>query len=217
MPLLRFLRNTLLWAIPATLLWLAITPTYNRFLARAAENAVQLTESPNHTTLKRYDQHNFLIYRDDLQGQTSTGHVSSVRVTSYHFMLIFTAAIFLGVPDTPLWRRLETLGWAALISAFFHIGALLFRIKFIYATQLGSWSAEHYGSFGQNFWGLGRHLLDLPFRFALPLLLWSAFYLDRLLPDAVASEAAGASPRSKGASPRAKQRLAKDSANSPRD
>ena len=182
MPLFRFLRNTLLWAIPATLLWLALTPTYNRFLTRAVENLVQLTEVPNHTTLRRYDQHTFLIYRDDLQGDTSTGHVSSVRVTSYHFMLIFTAAIFLGVPDVSWRTRFENLAWAALASAFFHLGALLFRLKFIYATQLGEWSAEHYGAFGQNFWGLGRHLLDLPFRFALPLILWSFFYLDRLLP-----------------------------------
>jgi hypothetical protein len=208
MPLLRFLRNTLLWAIPATLLWLALTPLYNLFLTRAAENVVQWTESPNHTTLRRYDQHTFLIYRDDLKGQTSTGHVSSVRVTSYHFMLIFTAAIFLAVPDVPLRRRFECLGWALLVSVFFHIGALLFRIKFIYATQLAEWSAQHYGPFGQNFWGLGRHLLDLPFRFALPLILWSSFYLDRLLPAgatpvaATASAAAGAGARGRVAKDR---------------
>ena len=199
MPLPRFLRNTLLWAIPATLLWLAITPVYNRFLTRAAENLVQLGESPNHTTLRLHtDQHNFLIYRDDLEGQTSTGHVSSARVTSYHFMLIFTAAIFLAVPDVPWRRRIEALGWAALISAFFHIGSLFFRVKFIYATQLGEWSSQHYGAFGQNFWGLGRHLLDLPFRFAMPLILWSYFYLDRLLPALAvpaATDAPGARAR----------------------
>lgn len=206
MPLFRFLRNTLLWAIPATLLWLAITPGYNRFLARAAENLVQLTEVPNHTTLKRHDRHNYLVYRDDLQGNTSTGHVSSFRVTSYHFMLIFTAAIFLAVPDVPLRRRLEALGWAALFSAFFHVFALLFRLKFIYATQLGEWSTQHYGSFGQNFWGLGRHLLDLPFRFAMPLILWSFFYLDRLLPalatDATEPSATGAAGTAPAARPR---------------
>jgi hypothetical protein len=189
MPLIRFLRNTLLWAIPATLLWLAITPGYNLFLARAAENLVQATEIPNHTTLRRHDPHNFLIYRDDLKAATSTGHVSSMRITSYHFMLVFTAAIFLGVPDVPLRQRLQNLGWAALFSAFFHVFALLFRVKFIYATQLGAWSAEHYGAFGQNFWGLGRHLLDLPFRFAMPLILWSFFYLDRLLPALAAPDA----------------------------
>ena len=55
-------------------------------------------------------------------------------------------------------------------------------VKFIYATQLGAWSAENYGSWGQNFFGLGKHLLDLPFKFALPLLLWSALYLRQLLP-----------------------------------
>ena len=38
-------------------------------------------------------------------------------------------------------------------------------MKFVYATQLGAWSLAHYGAFARNFWGLGKHLLDLPFKF----------------------------------------------------
>ncbi|MEZ5313188.1 MAG: hypothetical protein R2862_05780 [Thermoanaerobaculia bacterium] len=53
-------------------------------------------------------------------------------------------------------RRWENLGWASLISIFFHILLLFFFVKFVYATQLGSWSGQHYGSFGQNFWGHGQ-------------------------------------------------------------
>ena len=58
----------------------------------------------------------------------------------------------------------------------------MFWVKFVYATQLGSWSAANYGPWQQNFWGLGKHLLDLPFKFSLPLLLWAGFYLRQLLP-----------------------------------
>ena len=54
-------------------------------------------------------------------------------------------------------------------------------MKFFYATQLGQWSTEHYGPFARNFWGMGKHLLDLPVKLALPLVLWCGFYLRDLL------------------------------------
>ena len=178
----RFIRNLALWMAPLAVLWVVLTPAYNTFLMHAAGNAIRLFESPNQTSMVMHDTHNALIYRGDLRGRTSTGHVSSMRLTSYHFPALLTAAMFLAVPRLGLRKRLEPLGYALLISAFFHIVAVVFRLQFIYATQLGAWSAEHYGAFAQNFWGLGRHLLDLPFRFALPLLLWAVFFFDRLAP-----------------------------------
>ena len=60
--------------------------------------------------------------------------------------------------------------------------SLLFWVKFIYTTQLGEWSAAHWSAWQINFWGLGKHLLDLPFKFSLPLLLWAGFYLREMLP-----------------------------------
>jgi len=182
-PVGRFIRNLLLWMVPLAVAWVLLTPAYNLFLMHAAGNAIRLLEAPNRTTMILHDDdHNALVYRNDLRGDTSTGHVSSIRLTSYHFPVLFTAALFLAVPGLALRQRLEPLGYALLISACFHVVGVVFRLKFIYATQLGAWSAEHYGAFGQNFWGLGRHLLDLPFRFALPLLLWALFFFDRLAP-----------------------------------
>ena len=183
----RFIRNLLLWMAPLAVLWVLATPAYNVFQMHAAGNGIRLTEAPNRTTMVMHDAHNALVYRNDLRGSTSTGHVSSIRLTSYHFPVLFMAAMFLAVPGLGARQRLEPLAYALLISACFHVVAVMFRLKFIYATQLGAWSAEHYGSFGQNFWGLGSHLLDLPFRFALPLLLWAVFFFDRLTP-AVAEE-----------------------------
>ncbi|HVS15785.1 MAG TPA: hypothetical protein VMV46_17820, partial [Thermoanaerobaculia bacterium] len=136
-----------------------------------------------------HDRHNVLIYRSDLRGNTSTGHVSSARLTSYHFPVLLMSAMFLAVPGVSRRRRLESLGYALLISAFFHVVAVVFRLQFVYATQLGAWSVEHYGAFARNFWGLGGHLLDLPFRFALPLILWTAFFFDRLAPPTAAPSA----------------------------
>lgn len=177
----RFVRNVVLWLVPVAIVWLLITPTYNRFLTRSAENLVRLTERPKVTRLQIRKTHYFVVTRTDLPA--ARGSQGSVRITDTHFPLIMLAAFFLAVPGIGWRQRLENLGWATLAAVFFHIVSLLFWVKFIYATQLGAWSAEHYSTFQQNFWGLGKHLIDLPFKFALPLGLWAAFYIRFLLPE----------------------------------
>ena len=175
----RFVLGVALWLIPVAAVWFFLTPYYNVFLTTAAENLVRLTESPGATRLLKHDQHHFLITRTDYPKAKG-----SVRTTDVHFPLVMMGAFFLAVPGIGWRRRLENLGWAALISVFFHIVSLLFWVKFVYTTQLGDWSTEHYSTFQVNFWGLGKHLLDLPFKFAMPLLLWAGFYLREILPSA---------------------------------
>jgi len=178
---LTLVRNTLLWMIPVALVWLALTPIYDRFLEVAGQNLLHLLlESPNVTRLVPKDTHFALIVRNDFP--PSKDVVSSFRVTDLHFPVILLAALFLGTPG-PTWRkRLADLGTALVITAFFHIALVVFWVQFTYATQLGAWSAEHYGAVARNVWGLGKHVLDLPIKLAFPLILWAAFYLDRLLP-----------------------------------
>ena len=177
----RLIRNILLWIVPAGLVWLALTPLYNRILMRAGENLLLLSESPNVTDLLSQDPHTAHIRRRDFPPSRSL--VGTVRVTDLHFHLVLLAALFLAVPDVPWRERLANLGWAVLISIFFHLLLLFFWVKFVYATQLGSWSVAHYGSVSRNLFGLGKHLLDLPFKLSLPLLLWSFFYIRRMLEE----------------------------------
>ena len=172
----RFMRNILLWTLPVAGLWLLLVPLYNPFLTKAAENLVRLTERPPVTRLVAKERHHFLVTRTDIPSRA----LSSVRVTDSHFPLILTGALFLAVPGVRLRRRLENLGWAVLVSVFFHIVLLFLWVQFIYATQLGTWSAENYSPFARELWGMAKHLADLPFKFALPLILWSVFYLRDL-------------------------------------
>jgi hypothetical protein len=178
---LQLVLNALLWVIPVALLWLLATPLYNRFLLGSAENLVRLTESPNVTNLLRKDDHFAYVQRRDFPPAKSLVH--SFRVTDVHFHLLMLGVLFLAVPRVPWRRRLENLGWAVLVTVFFDILLIFFYVKFAYATQLGTWSLEHYGAFGRNFWGLGKHLLDLPFKFSLPFLLWAGFYFNDLMAE----------------------------------
>jgi hypothetical protein len=176
---LRFIRNALLWVAPVALLWLLVTPVYNRFLLGSAQNLVHLTEYPSVTDLLRRDNHFAYVSRRDFPPATSLVH--SFRVTDVHFHLIMLGVLFLAVPAVPWRRRLASLGWALLITIFFDIFLIFFLVKFTYATQLGAWSLAHYGAFSRNFWGLAYHVLDVAFKFALPFLLWIGFYYRDLV------------------------------------
>ncbi len=174
----RLIRNVLLLVIPVTIVWLLLVPVYNPFLTAATERLLHLGERPDVTRL-HYLDHFAQVTRLDYGAER--GYLHRIRVTDLHFHLILTGALLLAVPGVPWRRRWENLGWALLVSAFFHLLLFFFFVKFVYATQLGAWSAANYGTFGQNFWGLGKHLLDLPFKFALPFILWAAFYFRDLL------------------------------------
>ena len=177
----RLVRNVLLWTIPAWAAWMLLTPLYNRFLLTAAENLLQISESPNVTDLYPRGRHDAYVVRRDFPPPRSLAH--SFRVTDLHFHLVLLAALFLAVPDVPWRKRLENLGWAVLVTVFFDLFLCFFVVKAAYATGLGAWSLEHYGPFARNFYGLTRHLLDLPFKLGLPLLLWSGFYLGRMMEE----------------------------------
>lgn len=184
----RLVRNTLLWIVPVALVWLVLTPLYNRFLEVAGQNVLHLLiESPDVTRLIPKGDHYALISRVDFP--TAKNVVSSFRVTDLHFPVILLVALFLATPNVPRRKRLADLGTALIVTAFFHIALVVFWVQFTYATQLGAWSVEHYGAVARNVWGLGKHVLDLPVKLAFPLILWSAFYLDRLLPAAMAPSA----------------------------
>ncbi|MEM9291823.1 MAG: hypothetical protein AAGD01_09090 [Acidobacteriota bacterium] len=174
-------RNMLLWLVPVVILWVLLTPFYNRFLMTSGENLLHLIESPNVTQLlpASSDPNYASVLRLDFPEDRS--RVYSFRVTDIHYHLLLLALLFLATPGVPFKRRLGALGWAALITIFFNILLVVFWVKFGYATQLGSFSAQNYGPFWRNFWGMGKHLMDLPFKLALPFVLWIAFNYRTLL------------------------------------
>ena len=194
---LRLARNVLLWLLPLWALWALLTPFYNRFVAVSAENLLRLSERPAVTRLTRVDAHYVLPTRSDFPpGQASINY--RIRVTDIHYHLILLAGLFLAVPGVPWRQRLANLGVASLPAIFFHIVDLFLWVKLIYATQLGAWSSRHYGTFAQNFWGLAKHLFDLPFKLALPLALWLAFYFRELLPRTEEAASPPPAPRPPG-------------------
>ena len=175
----RLVRNALLWLIPVWAAWTLITPFYNLFLLTATENVLHLTESPNVTKLLPKGRLDAYVQRRDFPPLKSLVH--AFRLTDVHFHLVLLGALFLAVPGIPWRKRLENLGYALLVTIFFDLFLCFFVVKAAYATRLGAWSLAHYGPFARNAYALARHLLDLPFKLGLPLLLWAGFYLGRMM------------------------------------
>ena len=176
----RFLRGLLVWAVPVTLVWIVLTPFYNRFLTVSAERLLHLGESPAATGLTLSEQHFAVVTRNDLSA--ARGYLYRIRVTDIHFNWLMLGAFFLAVPAVDARRKLSNLGWAALATVFFHIVSLFLFVKFVYATQLGSWSLAQYGPAAREIWGMAKHVFDLPLKFAWPFLLWAGFYFTSLVP-----------------------------------
>jgi|HubBroStandDraft_3_1064219.scaffolds.fasta_scaffold192877_1 hypothetical protein len=172
-------RNTLLWLLPVAVVWVLLTPFYNRLLLRCGEQLLHLAEHPAVTALPPRGAHDAYVQRLDFPPAKSL--VYGFRVTDLHFPLVLLGALFLGVPGVPWRERLRNLGLALLATLAFDLVLVVFYVKACYAAQLGAWSLAHYGPVARNLYAQGKHLLDLPFKLALPLLLWCAFYLPRLL------------------------------------
>lgn len=175
---LRLARNLAFTAPLAMAAWLLVSPFLSLFVVKAGERLTRLFERPAVTRIELSRGEDALITRADTRAQ---GHLPyGVRVTDVHFPLVLLIAIFLATPDVAAGERFANLGYAILIVMFFFIIDLFFWVKFAYATQCGAWSVAHYGPFARNFWGLGKHILDLPVKLALPFALWAAFYLRQL-------------------------------------
>jgi hypothetical protein len=172
------IRNTLLLLIPVTVVWLLATPVYNRMLLSWSAGILHVFEHPRVTELPPRDPHHAYIQRLDFPPAKSL--VFSFRVSDLHFPLILLGALFLAVPKVPWRERLANLGLAVFATALFDIALVILYVKFCYSNQLGAWSLAHYGVAARNLYGLAKHLFDLPFKLALPLLLWCGFYLPRM-------------------------------------
>lgn len=169
----------MLWALPLVIVvWVLITPFYNRFLTVSAERLVRLTESPSETHLDLRDGTWAVARRGDFG--THSQDIVRGRVTDCHFNLLMLGTLFLAVPGIGNRERFGKLGWALLVAVYFHITLLALLVKFTYSTQLGDWSLAHFGPVARNAYGLLTQLMDLPFKFALPLILWTAFYIRRV-------------------------------------
>jgi hypothetical protein len=172
--LLGFLRRLPVAAVAALVVWALLRPALDGAVCGFAELLIRAYEYPKVTRLVAVD-HVAEVRRADLRTDSA---IPTVALTSIHFNTIVLLALFLALPRPWSSRQLQRLlmGWSLLYLS--QALNLLFHVKFMYASGLGSWSAQHYSDIARNVFGYLQYFTDLPGRFAFPFAIWLGFNWD---------------------------------------
>jgi len=166
-----FLRRLVPAAVAAALVWLAVRPVLDTGVCSFAQLLIRAFEVP-HVTRIIAEDHRAVLERADLR---SGSHLPALPLTEIHFNTIVLLALFLALPRPLSRRQLERLfmAWTTLFAL--QSLNLVFHVELLYATALGPWSLEHYGSLLRNTYAFLQYFFDLPVRLGAPFVLWVAF------------------------------------------
>ena len=149
-------------------LWRVFTPGYNRLLAEAAEPLLRLLERPAATRLYA-EERRVVVDRADFASKSERPSLPADDLT-------LNVILLLGLCATRP-KLLADRGVVRLLAAFgllglTHVAALVVTVKALYATQLGSFSAAHYGPVSRNLWVGAAHFWRVAGCWAVAFVLW---------------------------------------------
>jgi hypothetical protein len=152
------------------LLWRAGSPLYGRLLADAAEPVLRLLERPAATRLYA-EERRLVVDRADFPPASDRPSLPADDLT-------LNVILFLALAATHR-RLLRDQGVLLLLAALgvlglTHVGAVVVAVKALFATQLGPWSAAHYGTVSRNLWTGAAHFYRVAGCWAIAFGLWWA-------------------------------------------
>ncbi len=150
-------------------LWLGFSPAYRTVVMPPAQSLLNLTESPDITELVAGEGNGVIVNRADFPPE-SPRPVAPLNDLTFNVILLF--ALFAISKPTFSNANVSGLAISLLILWITHVGALLIRIKKIYALQLGAWSEVHYGVFSRNVWGSLDHFYRVVGFYGIAFALW---------------------------------------------
>lgn len=152
-------------------LWIGLAEPYHRTLAPPAQLAIRLFESPPVTRL-RAEKREIIVDREDFPPASPR---PGIPAEDLDFNVAILTALFATARRPFADRSLKKLAAALALLWATHLVALVFSVESLYATELGPWSAAHYGTAARNFWATGHHFYRIAGMFAVPFVLWWAF------------------------------------------
>jgi hypothetical protein len=168
---LRTAGRLLVGFVAGVLLWLVLSPAYERTLAAVGQTLIRLTEWPAVTRLEARSGE-ILVERADFPPAAPR---PGLPAADLHFNFVLLVALF-GLAPKP-WRGewIARFAIAAVALWLVHLTAVVFEVRSVYATRLGAWSVAHYGAVARNFWAGGFHFYQVAGRFAAPFAIWWPF------------------------------------------
>jgi hypothetical protein len=151
-------------------LWFGAAEPYHRTLAAPAQALIRIFESPGVTRL-RAENREVIVDREDFPPSSPR---PGIPAQDLDFNVAILTALFATARRPFADRSLRKVGFALALLWATHVVALIFAVESLYATELGPWSAAHYGALARNFWATGHHFYRIAGMFAIPFALWWA-------------------------------------------
>ena len=172
--LVRPLARAVAGFLAGAVLWIGLAEPYHRTLATPAQISIRLFESPSVTRL-RAEKREVIVDREDFPPASPR---PGIPAEDLDFNVAILTALFATRRRPFSDRSLKKLAAALALLWVTHLVALVFAVESLYASELGPWSAAHYGTAARNFWATGHHFYRIAGMFAVPFVLWWALARD---------------------------------------
>jgi hypothetical protein len=154
------------------LLWVYLSPVYDRMIASAASAVIRTFERPPVTQLRMAKDNYVTVDRTDFDPRSKR---PAIPVRDLTFNVILLTALFAASKRVFSDRNIAGFIAAAAILAVTHVLGTVAEVMSIYAAKLGMWSTVHYGGFERTFWGVANHFYRLVLMYAIAFALWWVF------------------------------------------
>lgn len=153
----------------ALVLWIALTPSYNGLLSRAAQMVIRTFESPDITTL-RLKGREVLVYARDAGPRANRPGIPLYDLT---FNVVLLATLFATNRNWFGTRNVGAFLLALLLLMSSHLFALIAYVQDVYAAGLAG--PRSFSAPARAFWKNAIYFYRLVGQFAVPLILWWGF------------------------------------------
>jgi hypothetical protein len=158
--------------IAGVVLWMLLSPLYDRAIAAGAQGVLRAFENPKVTRLRMAQDKLTTVDRSDFDPRSKRPAISIADLT-FNFVLL--TALFAASPRVFSDRNIGGFLAASATLALTHIAGVIIRVKSIYVAKLGMWSTVNYSSFDRNLWGAADHFYRLVLMYAIAFALWWVF------------------------------------------
>lgn len=157
--------------IAGLLVWIALSPLYNRAIAAGAERGLRAFEKPPVTRLQPDGNYVTVDRSDFARGSKRPG----LPLHDLTFNFILMTALFAAARRPFSDRNAFGFVAASVTMAATHVFALVAAVMSIYVLKLGPWSLAHYSALERNSWSVLNHSYRLVLMYAIAFALWWIF------------------------------------------
>jgi hypothetical protein len=158
--------------VAGVVLWVLLSPLYDRVVATGAQSLMRAFEKPKVTRLRLAADNFTTVDRADFDPRSKRPAISIRDLT---FNIVLLIALFAASPRPFSDRNIGGFLVAAVILGFTHVLGVIAEVMSIYVAKLGVWSTVNYSAFDRNLWGVLNHFYRLVLMYAIAFALWWTF------------------------------------------